>query len=320
MPSGFGLSWPGHSTTSADQQLAKIHGTASGAQLLTAVETAVRLLATSTGAKVSDGARAGAKTSSSSNGLEVLIAIAAAAVLVILAVGLAVRRRRSDARVPNVDTRIVLGWLGWGVPAVVLIVAVAVIADHLASHGRQHVHIGKSFTENSPSVFPPRQRPALDFSLRDQDGRPVSLAAYRGHPVIVTFVDPLSRELRPVITQILNRVESALPASQRPEILAVSLNIHGDTRAILQRDFRAWHLTPQWRLVAGAPRQLATVWKRYYAVIDVLPHGDGEAAEREASRSKIAYLIDGAGYERALFGWPYGVKEIQRTLQRLGVL
>ena len=62
-------------------------------------------------------------------------------------------------------------------------------------------------------------RRAPGFSLRDQDGKPVSLAAFRNRPVIVTFLDPLCRNLCPLEAKILGIVESSLPASECPVIL-----------------------------------------------------------------------------------------------------
>ena len=79
--------------------------------------------------------------------------------------------------------------------------------------------------------WPAGQRPAPDFVLRDQADRPVSLGAYRGRPVIVTFIDPLCRNLCPLEAQVLNQIERQMPASQRPVILAVSVDVYANARA-----------------------------------------------------------------------------------------
>src|SRR6266404_5223027 len=53
----------------------------------------------------------------------------------------------------------------------------------------------RSSSQASPSSSAPAAtwaagaRPAPAFSLRDQNGRAVSLAAYRGKPLLVTFID-----------------------------------------------------------------------------------------------------------------------------------
>src|ERR1700679_2299094 len=79
--------------------------------------------------------------------------------------------------------------------------------------------------------WPAGQRQAPDFRLHDQNGQPISLSLYRGRPVIVTFIDPLCRNLCPIEAGILNNAAKALPASARPVIVAVSVNPAGDNRA-----------------------------------------------------------------------------------------
>ena len=132
------------------------------------------------------------------------------------------------------------------------------------------------------------------------------------------FVDPQSPEVDPVTSQILDDVEEReLPASERPEIVAISVNPHGDARANLLRDFTKWQLVSQWRWAIGSRAQLASVWKSYYAVVSVTRMRIEGALVPYVAHSQMTYLIDGSGYERALFGWPYGVLEIERTVRRL---
>ena len=49
-------------------------------------------------------------------------------------------------------------------------------------------------------------RRAPDFRLTDQNGKPLSLHSLRGRPVLVTFIDPLCRNLCPLEAQVLNDV------------------------------------------------------------------------------------------------------------------
>ena len=77
---------------------------------------------------------------------------------------------------------------------------------------------------------------------RDQQGRAVSVAAFRGRPVIITFIDLLCRNLRPLEAQVLNDFVARLPASRRPEILPVSLDVDADTCTDLLQDVANWEL------------------------------------------------------------------------------
>ena len=49
--------------------------------------------------------------------------------------------------------------------------------------------------------------------------------------MIVTFIDPLCRTLCPLEAQVLNNTVRQLPASKRPAILAVSVDIYGNALA-----------------------------------------------------------------------------------------
>ena len=77
---------------------------------------------------------------------------------------------------------------------------------------------------------------------RDQQGRAVSVTPFRGRPVIITFIDLLCRNLRPLEAQVLNDFVARLPASRRPEILPVSLDVDADTCADLLQDVGNWEL------------------------------------------------------------------------------
>jgi cytochrome oxidase Cu insertion factor (SCO1/SenC/PrrC family) len=316
MPNGFGLNWPGHSTSSAEAALAKIKVESVGTGLLATTAAAIRAVAASGGAKLSPSSSGpAANASSTGDGSEVLTAVAIAAVLAIAAIGFALRRRRrhGSGKRPAVSRQTVSVWLGWAVPVLALAVAVAVIVHHFTSKNKRQIRGISAVTENSPYLFPSRRR-APSILLKDQNGRSVSLGAYRGRPVILTFIDPATPEPDPRAARVLDAAERALPASKRPAIIAVSVDVYNDAQTQLQRDIAKWRLVPQWRWAVGPAKQLAAVWKHYYAVVDVIDKRIAGATEREVSASKMAYLIDGEGYERALLGWPYGVREVEQTV------
>ena len=90
-------------------------------------------------------------------------------------------------------------------------------------------------------------RPAPAFGLRDQNGRAVSLASLRGRPAIITFLDPLCRNVCPLEAQVLNQAVDRLPAAERPAIIAISVNRWGNARTNLVADVERWRLAPTWR-------------------------------------------------------------------------
>lgn len=166
-----------------------------------------------------------------------------------------------------------------------------------------------------PIAWPAGQRPAPDFQLTDQDGQTVSPADYRGKPVIVTFIDPLCRNLCPLAGKVLSEADEDLPAGQRPPIIAVSVDIYADTRADLHEDYQRWSLTPQWQWAVGSPGRLASVWKRYYAEVEVETKHIAGTTVHYITHSEMAYLIDGRGDERRLFTWPYTPEQIDAAVR-----
>jgi len=166
-----------------------------------------------------------------------------------------------------------------------------------------------------PVSWPAGQRPAPDFQLTDQDGQTVSPANYRGKPVIVTFIDPLCRNLCPLAGKVLSEADADLPAAQRPPIIAVSVDIYADTHSDLEQDYRRWSLTPQWQWAIGSPARLASVWKRYYAEVEVETKHIAGTTVHYISHSEMAYLIDGRGDERRLFTWPYTAQQIDAAVR-----
>jgi cytochrome oxidase Cu insertion factor (SCO1/SenC/PrrC family) len=160
-------------------------------------------------------------------------------------------------------------------------------------------------------------RRAPDFRLVDQGGGPVSLSSFRGRPVIVTFIDPLCRNFCPLEAQQLNELVRRLPAAQRPAIVAVSVNVYGNARANLLQDVAKWRLVPEWRWAVGRTRQLATVWRRYRIGVLVTTKRVAGVTVHEISHTEAAYVIDRRGYERALFLWPFGAKDVRAALAKV---
>ena len=158
---------------------------------------------------------------------------------------------------------------------------------------------------SQPRIGAPGQRRAPDFRLIDQNGHPIRLAAFRGRPVILTFVDPLCRNLCPLAAHVLNEVDATLPVSERPAIIAVSVDIYADERADLLEDFHKWDLVPQWHWAVGSPRELAAVWRRYEIGVSVATKRIGGTTVHYITHDEVAFVIDSAGDVRALFGWPH---------------
>jgi protein SCO1 len=132
--------------------------------------------------------------------------------------------------------------------------------------------------------------PPQDFRLRDQDGDPVSLKAFRGRVVVLTFMYTTCRDTCPLTaTQIRGALDDL---KTPPPALAVSVDPVNDTperaREFL---FRRGLAHDRMRFVLGDRAQLAPIWKAY----GVRPQGTA------FDHSAYVLLIDRRGRQRIGF-------------------
>lgn len=158
---------------------------------------------------------------------------------------------------------------------------------------------------------------APDFSLTDQSGRSVSIARFRGRPVIVTFIDPLCRNLCPLEAKVIASVEASLPTSDRPAVVAVSVDQWGDARRHLLEDEVKWKLASDWHWAVGKPTALRRVWRAYQvAVLDSKKTVAGVTVHN-ISHTEGVFLLDRRGYQRALYLFPFEATDVARTVRQL---
>ncbi len=156
------------------------------------------------------------------------------------------------------------------------------------------------------SIRPPGAR-APEFRLRDQDGRPVTMAGYRGRTVVMAFVYSTCEDTCPGQVQsirgALDRLGRDVP------VLAVSVDPRNDTPARARRFLLEQHVTGRVRFVLGSERELAPVWRGY-----------GIAPQRGAlDHSAYVVLVDGDGLQR--IGFPHSrltPEDLEHDLRRLG--
>ena len=153
-------------------------------------------------------------------------------------------------------------------------------------------------------------RPAPDFALRDQEGEVVSLAEQRGEVVLVTFMNSRCREICPLDGRELGAVQAALPARDRPVILAISVNPAEDTAATARRAATRWRWSPAaWHWLMGTRAELAPVWRAYG--IEVRPGPD------DIAHSGALYVIDARGDQRAGFASPIQAPRVLQAVKGL---
>lgn len=102
---------------------------------------------------------------------------------------------------------------------------------------------------------------APDFHLRDQDGRPIDMAQYRGRPVIATFLYSHCKDTCPVEARLISSAVQQLghPAA----VIAFSVDPAHDTGASVHAFMREQKVSAPIRWVLGTPKELQPIWKGY---------------------------------------------------------
>jgi len=161
------------------------------------------------------------------------------------------------------------------------------------------------------ATWPTGARPAPPITtLRDQSGGRFSLASLRGQSVAMVFFDSHCTQQCPLDGRALAGVERSLPPARRPVLVAVSVNPL-DTPASTRRAARAWGLAGAgaWYWLRGTRAQLAPIWKAYH--IDVRP------VRGDITHTEALYLIDGRGYERSGYLYPFLSSSVAHDLSTL---
>ena len=208
-----------------------------------------------------------------------------------------------------------LRWLFWG--AVLLVGLAAAIGVLVLSSSRHAAGTAAPLAETPAGTWGAGRLRAPAIELADQNGAPVSLASFRGRPVVVTFIDPLCRDYCPLEAKRLNAVVGSFPAGARPAIIAVSVNVHGNARANLLQDVDKWSLVPQWHWGVGTEARLAAVWKSYHVGVLASTKKIAGVTVHSVAHTEAAYVVDAKGYQRAVFLWPYSAEAVTATLRSL---
>ena len=143
--------------------------------------------------------------------------------------------------------------------------------------------------------------PASDFTLHDQDGKAVSVSAFRGQVVAITFLDSHCKQLCPLEADQLAQAQRALGTAAKLTVLVVSVAPATDTPESERAFALMHHWTGEWHWLIGAPEQLAAVWKAYSIAVQGTPDN--------VLHSTVLYLVDKQGFQRA--GWASGLQPDQ---------
>lgn len=172
---------------------------------------------------------------------------------------------------------------------------------------------GQAAQSQSPFDGPTMPPGALahDFTLTDQNGHKVSLAADRGKVVVLTFIHSLCHDTCPFMVEQIKGALNLLPDNGRNiPTIGVSADQAEDTFKN-RRAFLAKHeMTGRMEFVNGSLPTMRRVWHQWH-IQPVTPKVD---------HSTFVILIDKHGYERVGFAadqlTPEGLAHDIRVLER----
>lgn len=145
-------------------------------------------------------------------------------------------------------------------------------------------------------VWPVDSRAAPAFALRDQSGKIVSLASLRGRPALVAFFSPQCASACSVEARQLGWVMSALPAAERPTLLVFTAGSPGKTARAMRPVEGGW----RWHWLSETTTQLARI-----------------ASSFGSAHGSTLLLLDGRGYERTAYLYPFQPPSVQADLATL---
>jgi protein SCO1/2 len=108
--------------------------------------------------------------------------------------------------------------------------------------------------------------PAPDFTLTDQDGKSLSLAALRGKVVVVTFIFTGCGSTCPLLTAKMVSMQRSLGSDFGPRVFfaAITVDPLADTPPVLKRYANAHGANlAGWAFLTGTPTQISDVAHRY---------------------------------------------------------
>ena len=204
----------------------------------------------------------------------------------------------------------------WALLAAVALAAVAAVSLTFVLRGTNAPAARTQMPASSAAAatWAAGKQRAPAFDLRDEHGKPISLASLRGRMVLLTFIDPLCRDFCPIEAQRLSDAVRGA-TGDKPTIVAVSVNTAGNRADILRVDERKWNVVPQWRWAVGNEAALTRVWHAYHIAVIATTKTVAGVRVRNVAHTEASYLIDGKGYERALFIWPYTSDAVTKALR-----
>jgi protein SCO1 len=138
----------------------------------------------------------------------------------------------------------------------------------------------------------PQGQPVPEFTLTNQDGKPVSSKSLKGHPVVFAFVYSTCRDTCPAQVQT---IKGALEDVDNPDVKVIGISVDpaNDTRKRAQSFLLKQGMTGRMDFLLGTPAQLRPVWDAFAI----------QPQEGDLEHTSHTVLADKRGFQR--IGFPF---------------
>jgi len=191
--------------------------------------------------------------------------------------------------------------------AILVVILVTVLQRNAAAP-----HVSTSTTSNSSGLQGTNldNRLAPNFQLTDQMGKSVSLAQFKGKPVVLSFLYTHCPDVCPLTAERLHTTMLKLgKQAQDVGILAVSTDPKRDTADEAIKFSRAHNMQDYWHFLIGKEQTLSPIWSRYSI--------DAQQQQQIVNHTMVLYVIDKQGRERVLLGSDFTPDQMTKDLQIL---
>lgn len=152
---------------------------------------------------------------------------------------------------------------------------------------------------------------APGFRLTDQAGQPISLAQFKGKPVVLTFFYTNCPDACPLTAEKLHQTMVDLGSNaQKVGVIAVSVDPKRDTPITALSFTKAHRLQGYLHYLLGTQAQLSPVWSSYAEFA-------APATDSTISHTTALYVIDQQGRERVFLSDDFTAAQLTADLQIL---
>ncbi len=195
-------------------------------------------------------------------------------------------------------------WLVWTIAgtAVALVVAIVLILGSIPSVTASATDVAPGLDRRTANLleYDPLTGisvPAPSFTLRDQNGKPMSLTDYRGEPVVLSFNDDECVDLCTLLAQDVRVANKDLgPAAKKIAFVSINANPYYPSITSVREwtDEHGLGTASNWHFGTGSASELMAVAEKYGVPIGLDPK------DRTVTHGAEIFFIDGHGNEKAI--------------------